>query len=177
MADSAPTVDLTTCDLEPIHIIGRIQSFGWLLSFSSDWIINHVSLNCQTLFGREAQDLIGFSAVEFLAPEAMHDIRTRLQILGSADTVERLFELDLLGDGRLFDVAVHVSGRSFVLEIEQHDATSRRDFVSYVRPMIERLRQSASVEKLCASAARHLRGLTGFDRVMVYRFEGDGAGK
>lgn len=177
MADSAPTVDLTTCDLEPIHIIGRIQSFGWLLSFSSDWIINHVSLNCQTLFGREARDLIGFSAVEFLAPEAMHDIRTRLQILGSADTVERLFEVDLLGDGRLFDVAVHVSGRSFVLEIEQHDATSRRDFVSYVRPMIERLRQSASVEKLCASAARHLRGLTGFDRVMVYRFEGDGAGE
>lgn len=49
--------------------------------------------------------------------------------------------------------------------------------MSYVRPMIDRLRQSSSIEQLCASAARHLRGLTGFDRVMVYRFEGDGAGE
>ncbi|MFC0202783.1 HWE histidine kinase domain-containing protein [Novosphingobium soli] len=177
MAEGMHRVDLSTCDLEPIHIIGRIQSFGWLLSFSSDWIINHVSLNCETLFGRDPRDLIGHSATEFLAAEALHDIRTRLQILGSATTVERIFAIDLLGDGRLFDLAVHPSGRSFVLEVEPHENGRRRDFVSYVRPMIERLRQSASVEQLCASAARHLRGLTGFDRVMIYRFEGDGAGE
>lgn len=179
MADGyhAPTVDLTTCDLEPIHVIGRIQSFGWLLSFSSDWIINHVSMNCQDLFGREPHDLVGLSATEFLSPSAMHDIRTRLQILGSASTVERIFEIDLVGDGRFFDVAVHPSGRSFVLEIEPHEGGKRRDFVSYVRPMIERLRQSPTIEQLCASAARHMRGLTGFDRVMIYRFEADGAGE
>lgn len=177
MAEAMHQVDLSTCDLEPIHIIGRIQSFGWLLSFSSDWIINHVSLNCEDLFGRDPRDLIGLSAVEFLAQEAMHDIRTRLQILGSANTVERMFDVDLIGDGRAFDVAVHNSGRSFVLEIEPHEGGKRRDFVSYVRPMIERLRQSPTIEQLCSSAARHLRGLTGFDRVMVYRFEGDGAGE
>jgi light-regulated signal transduction histidine kinase (bacteriophytochrome)/CheY-like chemotaxis protein len=177
MADAMHQVDLSTCDLEPIHIIGRIQSFGWLLSFSSDWIINHVSVNCTDLFGRDARDLVGLSATEFLSQEALHDIRTRLQILGSAGTVERMFELDLIGDGRVFDVAVHNSGRSFILEIEPHEGGKRRDFVSYVRPMIERLRQSPSIEQLCSSAARHLRGLTGFDRVMVYRFEGDGAGE
>lgn len=170
-------VDLSTCDLEPIHIIGRIQSFGWLLSFSSDWIINHVSVNCDTLFGRDARDLIGLSATEFISQDALHDIRTRLQILGSANTVERMFEVDLTGDGRAFDIAVHNSGRSFVLEIEPHEAGKRRDYVSYVRPMIERLRQSPTIEQLCTSAARHLRGLTGFDRVMVYRFEQDGAGE
>lgn len=177
MADEERPVDLSTCDLEPIHIIGRIQSFGWLISFSSDWIINHVSLNCGDLFGRDPRDLIGLSATEFLSAEALHDIRTRLQILGGSGTVERAFDLDLLGDGRCFDVAVHPSGRSFVLEIEPHEGGKRRDFVSYVRPMIERLRQSATIEQLCASAARHLRGLTGFDRVMVYRFDGDGAGE
>jgi light-regulated signal transduction histidine kinase (bacteriophytochrome)/CheY-like chemotaxis protein len=175
--DDIRQVDLSTCDLEPIHIIGRIQSFGWLLSFSSDWIINHVSLNCRDLFGRDPRDLLGVPAAEFLAPDAIHDIRTRLQILGSAGAVERILEIDLLGDGRVFDLAVHSSGRSFVLEIEPHEGGKRRDYVAYVRPMIDRLRQSASIEKLCASAARHLRGLTGFDRVMVYRFESGGAGE
>lgn len=177
MADDMHRVDLSTCDLEPIHIIGRIQSFGWLLSFSSDWIINHASMNCAELFGRSAEDMIGLSAIEFLSPSAMHDIRSRLQVLGGSASVERVFEVDLLADGRLFDLAVHASGRSFVVEIEPNEGGRRRDFVSYVRPMIDRMRQSDSVEKLCASAARHLRGLTGFDRVMVYRFEGDGAGE
>ncbi len=174
---TAPTVDLSTCDLEPIHIIGRIQSFGWLLSFSSDWIINHASVNCEELFGQPAEELIGLTATQFLSPSALHDIRSRLQILGGAVSVERIFEVDLLADGRLFDLAVHASGRSYVVEIEAHESGRRRDLVAYVRPMIERMRQSASIEKLCASAARHLRGLTGFDRVMVYRFAEDGAGE
>ncbi|EQB17992.1 chemotaxis protein CheY [Novosphingobium lindaniclasticum LE124] len=177
MADGMHRVDLNTCDLEPIHIIGRIQSFGWLLSFSSDWIINHVSANCEDLFEVSPRDMVGLPATQFLSPNALHDVRTRLQILGGASTVERVFEVDLRGDGRLFDMAVHVSGRSYVLEIEPHEGGRRRDFVSYVRPMIDRMRQSTSIEQLCASAARHLRGLTGFDRVMVYRFEGDGAGE
>jgi len=176
MAEDMQRVDLSTCDLEPIHIIGRIQSFGWLLSFSSDWIFNHVSLNCDALFDRDPRELIGLSATDFLSKEALHDIRSRLQMIGGSSTIERVFEVDLLGDGRLFDVAVHASGRSYVLELEPHEER-RRDFVSYVRPMIERLRQSASVEQLCASAARHLRGLTGFDRVMIYRFDDDGAGE
>ncbi|MCJ2183999.1 GAF domain-containing protein [Novosphingobium sp. 1949] len=177
MADDTHSVDLTTCDLEPIHIIGRIQSFGWLLSFSSDWIINHASVNCEGLFGTPAQDLIGLDATHFLSPSALHDIRSRLQILGAMGAVERIFEVDLLADGRLFDIAVHNSGRSFVVEIEAHEGGRQRDLVSYVRPMIERLRQSETIEKLCASAARHLRGLTGFDRVMIYRFAEDGAGE
>ncbi|AIT79562.1 HWE histidine kinase domain-containing protein [Novosphingobium pentaromativorans] len=177
MADDTHQVDLTTCDMEPIHVIGRIQSFGWLLSFSSDWIINHASLNCETLFGRNPRDLIGLMAKDFLSGSALHDIRTRLQILSGSNSVERIFEVDLLGDGRLFDTAIHQSGRSYILEIEPHEGGRRRDFVSYVRPMIDRLRGSATIEQLCASAARHLRGLTGFDRVMVYRFEGDGAGE
>ncbi len=177
MAEDMHQVDLTTCDIEPIHIIGRIQSFGWLVSFSSDWIINHLSLNCEELFGQPVDEMIGLSATEFLSPSTLHDIRSRLQLMAGSDAVERLFEVDLLGNGKTFDVAVHPSGRSFILEIEPHEAGRRRDYVSYVRPMIDRLRQADSVEQLCANAARHLRGLTGFDRVMVYRFDEDGAGE
>jgi light-regulated signal transduction histidine kinase (bacteriophytochrome)/CheY-like chemotaxis protein len=177
MGEAPLPVDLTTCDLEPIHIIGRIQSFGWLLSFSSDWIVNHASLNADVLFGLSAQDMVGLPARQFLSPSVLHDIRTRLQVLSGSNAVERIFEVDLLGDSRCFDLALHASGRSYVMEIEPHEPGRRRDYVSYVRPMIDRLRQSASIEQLCQSAARHLRALTGFDRVMVYRFEQTGAGE
>jgi light-regulated signal transduction histidine kinase (bacteriophytochrome) len=39
-------VDLTSCDVEPIHIIGSVQSFGHLLAFSSDWMLQRASMNC-----------------------------------------------------------------------------------------------------------------------------------
>ncbi|HKX78487.1 MAG TPA: HWE histidine kinase domain-containing protein [Novosphingobium sp.] len=175
--DSALPVDLTTCDLEPIHVIGRIQSFGYLLSFSGDWIINHVSCNCGDLFGVDPLTLLGTPIGGVLTESALHDVRTRMQMLGGGDAVERLFDVDLRQDGKLHDLAVHRSGRSYVLEIEPSESGKRRDYVSYVRPMIDRMRQLRSVDKLCESAARQLRALTGFDRVMIYRFERDGAGE
>jgi len=177
MADASHAVDLSTCDLEPIHIIGRIQSFGWLVSLSGDWIVNHASVNCDELFSMPAPEMIGRPASHFIGAGILHDLRTRAQILSVAGSVERMFQVDLFEDGRHFDLALHASGRSIVLEIEPSEAGRRRDYVSYVRPMIDRMRDAVSTEQLCASAARHLRGLTGFDRVMVYRFEPSGAGE
>ncbi|MCB2047391.1 MAG: GAF domain-containing protein [Novosphingobium sp.] len=177
MADTDHPVDLTTCDLEPIHIIGRIQSFGWLISFANDRIVNHVSENCSDLFGRSTSELVGTPITSFLSSGVIHDLRSRMQMLGTFDSVERIFGMDLLGDGRDFDVALHVSGKSYVLEIEPAEQGKRRDYAAYVRPMMDRMRKSRSIEAMCQAAARNLRGLTGFDRVMVYRFGPDGAGE
>ena len=177
MADTDHPVDLTTCDLEPIHIIGRIQSFGWLISFANDRIVNHVSENCSDLFGRSTSELVGTPITSFLSSGVIHDLRSRMQMLGTFDSVERIFGMDLLGDGRDFDVALHVSGKSYVLETEPAEQGKRRDYAAYVRPMMDRMRKSRSIEAMCQAAARNLRGLTGFDRVMVYRFGPDGAGE
>ena len=43
--------------------------------------------------------------------------------------------------------------------------------------MVSRLQQTAEFEPLCREAARQMRALTGFDRVMVYRFAPDGSGE
>jgi light-regulated signal transduction histidine kinase (bacteriophytochrome)/CheY-like chemotaxis protein len=170
-------VDLTTCDREPIHIIGRIQSFGYLLACSSDWTIGYASRNCGDLLGRDADELIGSSVAQWLTEGALHDIRSRLQLLSTPDSVERIFELDVTGDGRMFDVAVHRSGSCFVFEFEPSELGKRRDYISNVRTMVARMRKAQSVQQLCDMAVRQLRALTGFDRVMIYRFEPNGAGE
>lgn len=176
-AISPQDLDLAYCDREPIHHIGRIQSFGWLLAFSSDWIITHASANCRVLTGAEAQDMIGRPASEYIDANALHDLRGRLQILATAESIDRLFEIDLVGDGRTFDIAVYRSDRSFVVEVEPSESGRLRDLVSYVRPMVARMRQSRSLQELCQSGARHLRALTGFDRVKVYRFDQSKSGQ
>lgn len=170
-------VDLTNCDREPIHVIGRIQSFGMLFAVSSDWIITHCSTNVETLVGRPVDELIGCAAYTLFDQEALHRLRTRLQMLGSEDSVERVFSVDLFGDERLFDIAMHRSGRSMIIEAEPTLAEDLHHYVNFVRPMADRVKQGTGTLEMCNIAARQLRALTGFDRVMVYHFADDGSGE
>lgn len=169
-------LDLTNCDREPIHIIGRVQSFGALISVSSDWLINHVSSNIGPFIGYNPDNLIGQSLTQFFLPETLHDIRSRIQMLGSKDAVDRLFGIALTDNSQLFDIALHKSDRSIIIEVEKASHGNQNDYIGYVRPMIDRISKTESVQELCDSAARHIKALTGFDRVMVYRFNHDDSG-
>lgn len=169
-------VDLTSCDLEPIHIIGGIQPFGFLVALSSDWIVARASANCEALLGRSAQEALGHPAATFFTPAAVEQIRQRLADL-SPGQVERLFSLPLTATGRPFDVALYRAGRQFVLEIEPSHQGMARDYLSLVRPMFDAARQASTLDELCDIAARQMRRLTGFDRVKVYRFDETGAGE
>lgn len=169
-------VDLTSCDVEPIHIIGSIQSFGYLLTFSSDWLLQRASTNCAPLLGMEAEEAIGRNARDFLNIAAMDVLRARMMDLDTS-RVERVFEVDLLRSGGLYDIAIYRSGRALVLEFEPSPREQGRDYLSMVRPMFHAARSSTSVEGLCDMAVRQLRALTGYDRVMAYRFDETGAGE
>lgn len=171
------TVNLDNCDREPIHIPGRIQSFGYLIAATAGWSVNHVSRNIGEIIQADPEAMVGQRLSDHIRGDTLHDIRGRVQILAGRDSVERIFGAPLTDSGALFDIAVHLSGRSVVVEIEPHAKHDGPDHVSYVRPMIERISRAESVEQLCAIAARQLKILTGFDRVMAYRFAPDGSGE
>ncbi len=176
-------IDLTNCDREPIHVPGRIQSFGALLAFTPDWLVVRASDNVPALLGLTFSDLTGREVSDLFPAKTIHDLRGRLAMMGHEDAVERMFSVDLLGDGQLFDVALHLSGqhsgKAIVVEMERAEPKGSSDYTAYIRPMIERIRQGAKdggVEALCKIAARQVKALIGFDRVMVYQFAPDGDG-
>jgi light-regulated signal transduction histidine kinase (bacteriophytochrome)/CheY-like chemotaxis protein len=169
--------DLSNCDREPIHLLGAIQPFGWLLAFSSDWSVVHASANVGSYTGIAAADLLGETATRLLDGDALHAIRSRLQLMQATEATERLFAIDVFGDGCRFDIAVHMSGGLIVLEGEPCTREDRVEAVSLVRTMMQRLRQSSGLPAFLEHAARQLRAVTGFDRVMVYRFLDDGSGE
>lgn len=170
-------VDLTNCDREPIHILGAIQPFGFLLGVTRQWTIAHASDNTQAFLGRPADALIGEPLLQVLDGHAVHEIRGRLQIMRGADAVERLFNLPLLPGGEPFDVAAHYSGELLVIEAEPSRADSSLEAASAVRSMSNRVAERKNLDELFHEAARQVRALTEFDRVMVYRFDQDGAGE
>lgn len=169
-------VDLTNCDREPIHLLGAVQSFGFLLAVSSDWIIQRCSENIERFLGRKVNDVLGLPLAELVSLDAVETVRQRLRHLHAQDAVERVIRVPLTNSGELYDLALHLSGQAIIIEAEPSQTTS--DFVAdTVRNMTARLHVAPDIIMLCEQAARQMRDLTGFDRVMVYRFAEDGAGQ
>jgi light-regulated signal transduction histidine kinase (bacteriophytochrome)/CheY-like chemotaxis protein len=168
-------VDLTNCDREPIHELGAVQPFGFLLALSIDWLIRRASANTEAFLGKSAEDLLGTSAVELLGDHAVHTLRNRLAVLRGADAVERVFGLRIAGGG-VFDFALHMIGDTIILEGERSGDEVNTDAGSAIRAMVARLDDTPDATAFYREGARQVRALTGFDRVMVYRFDRDGSG-
>lgn len=170
--------DITACDREPIHLLGRVQNYGALVAVSPDWIVAHASANCGDLIGLSAEELIGTSLTDHIGPQAMHDLRSKMQTLSHVTTGARIFAFPLFEDDRLFDISIHSVDRFFVFEFEPRDgvAPSLRNDAIMVQALIARVQRHSSLEAMTREAARAMRALTNFDRVMVYRFGPDGDG-
>jgi len=170
-------VDLTNCDREPIHLLGSIQPIGFLLVLTADWIISHASLNAEEFLQYGQDGLIGRPASDVLAKEAIHTLRNRLALLRGPNALERVFRVQLRRDGPSFDVALHLSGTRVILEAEPTVEHDYGDATGTVRGMISRLEQADNMTAFFNEGARQVRALTGFDRVMVYRFSPNGSGE
>ena len=174
--DESRLPDLSECAREPIQFLGHVQSFGCLLIISNDWVIQNASSNTGEILGLEARRLIGSRLMDHVSPEAMHDLRGKLQTLSGGDESGRLFGVDLRGDGRRYDAALHRSDASYVIEFEPKMGGRKRDDLALVQPLLARVRKGRTLEEMCHAAARGLTALTGFARVMVYRFGADQTG-
>ena len=165
---------LVSCESEPIHLLGAVQSIGFLLSISADWTILRASSNATAFLGNFGE-IIGRPVRDLLSADLIHDIRGRLQIASGTGIVERLLGQRLGAESPRYDVAVHVSGEETVLEFEPATADAVAP-LSVLRSMMARVERQTSANKVCDEAVRQVRALTLFDRVMLYRFDQDGAG-
>lgn len=170
-------VDLTNCDREPIHILGQVQPFGFILIFSRDFVVLSASRNAGQFLDLPEKDILGATADSLLCPELMRGIRQHLQMLRGPDAIERMFGVRLRTGGGLFDIAIHRSGQTIQIDAEPHLDETEINASDFVRAMLSRLRHTVSYDGFFREAARQIKALTGFDRVMIYRFDPDGAGE
>ena len=172
---------LSECEKEPVHTPGAIQPFGCLLAFSlPTWAIAHASLNAADLFGADSsQAMIGQPMESVLSPKLIHDLRNTFQAAMISGFAERLASVPLGSTGELHDILIHASGQLAVAEFIPCDGadTMRSDPTSLVKTIIDRLRRTTTFQTFLTSAARQIRAVTGYDRVMIYKFLEDDSGK
>ena len=177
---ASPVVDLAICAQEPIRIPGSIQPHGGLIACDmSSWTITHLSRNIGQIFGlANAERLLGESADALLSGRALHDIRNVLQASSVSGQAEMLPHVALT-DTVTADVMAHVSGSSAIIEVLPNAGalTSTTAPMTLVRSMISRIKRASSFERSLTLAANQIRAVTGFDRVMIYRFLDDESGE
>ena len=169
--------DLTTCDLEPITRLERIQSFGFLLAMSRHWVVMRASANLELFLGVDPRAAIGMSLDSIVEREVLHEIRNRLVGLFSIGGTERLYGVTLVVGLPPLDCAIHYAGGLCIFEGEPAGLDNKSDAASLVRSTVVRLAKQTTLESFHRDAARQVRNMTGFSRVMVYRFAATGSGE
>ena len=167
-----PGVDLTGCDREPIHIPGSIQPHGLLLIADADSLT--VLAGAGDLETRLSPDWRGMA----LSTLVQQDIMALISAMpaGPGGTVVGM--PFTVGDER-FDVAVHRTEHHLLVELEPGAPIpmSAGATLSRLDAFATSFERASDLRALCDRAAVAFRALTGFDRVMVYRFLDDDAGR
>ena len=177
--DLTKTIDLTNCDREPIHIPGLIQPHGVLLVLQDPTLdIIQVSSNTQSILGRQPEELLGKPLSDLLDAKQIQTLRQCL-----SEDFESINPLNLSvkhqNKSLYFDGIVHRVEAAIVLELERKKTRSRGDFFDFyqqVRGTITRIQKAPTLQEMCQIGVKEVRRITGFDRVMVYQFDSDGAG-
>jgi light-regulated signal transduction histidine kinase (bacteriophytochrome) len=168
---------LRQCEREPIHIPGSIQPHGVLLAFEPpDFIVRQASVNAADCFrrpfdqvlGAGLEDLFGAAASRLRAALSDHTLDASPVYLMSCTLPD--------ASGQMWQVIAHSRDGFPILELEETDMAASVGFSS-VYPVVTRfmsdLAPARSLEEMNSIAAREIRRITGFDRVLIYRFDAD----
>lgn len=181
--ESAPDIqdDLTYCDREPIHILGRAQSHGVVLVLHlPDCTIVQVSDNTLTLLGHQPEELWQQSLDRVLEPDLVTYLKHSAQHEQLNENPLYIFTIKVSGREQLFDAIAHTIDGLLVLELEPtllENAMARTNPYRTLKTALPRLLSTLALIPFCQAVAEHVRVLTGFDRVMVYRFHPDQSGE
>ncbi|WP_249201401.1 histidine kinase dimerization/phosphoacceptor domain -containing protein [Gluconobacter sphaericus] len=160
---------MTSCDREPIHRPDAIQPYGLLLVADSKSL--KIIGGAGDIEGRLALNWLGHPLADVLKiPESrLHD-----------EERSSLSDLRVAGlKDETFSILHHVQDTRLLIELEPVEAHNLLtwDIFDEIDSTADRLERCPDTTSVCRQGAAIFRRLTGFDRVLVYRFMEDGSGR
>lgn len=171
-------VDLSNCDREPIHIPGSIQPHGAMLVVDPQSnVVAYASDNIQNYLGVNGA-IVGAGLAEVLGSQVAHDIANTAAKAGDGHVAGVIMKAKLQNGLRQTDVTIHRhEGRMFV-EFEPSASEGDAELaLDLTQSMVRRIDSETEVDAMLRSSARIVKAMLGYDRVMVYRFLHNGAGR
>ena len=170
---------LSRCEAEPIHQIGQIQPHGVLLVLSADSqrkvlqasanVFDFFDLPSGSVYGKPLTMLIGASA-SIQVENLLLSLKGKNTVSGVVNLIHAQQKVEL--QARLF-----VSGDMYVLELVNEQGMQYSESLSDLLILMQQVlsdkqsRSETDIYHYFDEVAGFVQSLTGFDRVMVYRFD------
>jgi chemotaxis family two-component system sensor kinase Cph1 len=171
-------VTLDNCASEPIHRPGQIQPQGTLFVFDDSLCLIAWAQNAQLMLSLaiapvqniSLEELFGLSDVMKLVLECRSEM---------TDGETAPMTIETVIGGKLFDCIAHAYLHQILVEFEirPHYSASIVSQVMRGQRSYDRLKRQKTVNSLLQLAVEQVREITGFDRVMAYRFRQDDSGE
>ncbi|EIC20490.1 response regulator [Thiorhodovibrio frisius] len=176
-------LDLSVCEAEPIHLAGAIQPHGVLLALTIDGLeIVQATPSCRQHLGIEVADLLGRPLADALGMALVDLVRegSRCFRCQPTEPVSFRWTVPSAAEGAAAEFTGYVHEASTtegwgllvlellpVLEQDLELGDALGEAVRGFQPV----RVQAELDKKLQTAAELFRRLTGYDRVMIYRFD------
>lgn len=176
-------LSLRQLDEQPIHILSQIQPHGVLLVLEEPSLrILQISQNIESILGISPDHMIHNPLADLLDPFQMERIETGLKQDNLDFINPTKIWMRIEGDDyAIFDGVFHRNGDGYlILELEPATSQENIPFLSFyhlARVSINQLESSSNLRDFCQIIVKEVRKVTGFDRVMLYKFDEDGHGE
>ncbi|KAF2508091.1 ATP-binding protein [Flavobacterium foetidum] len=161
-------VTLTNCEHEPIHIPGQIQPHGFLIGVDLNWKIEFCTSNIADFVDVRYTQALGKKFSDVFGKDAEKQLFTYI----NDDKIQNAFPLEIELQGKLFQISIHKSFDIYVLEAETLFSREKlADVYTQTIQFVNQMNNTKSLKDLCALVAEATREITGYDRVMIYRFD------
>lgn len=164
-------VNLTNCEHEPIHVPGSIQPHGFLLGLKASSLnIEFCSGNTAVYLNLAHTQLLGKSFAEVFGDDNVQKLKQYID--NGLMLSDNLLHLTLVGAD--FQCTVHKNEQDiYVLDVEPLNFTLQEanGIYDHSSRFLQYMRDTHTLKELCQLVAEGTRAITGYDRVMIYRFD------
>ncbi len=166
--------DSEFCGSLPLHFINHIQSYGILLVLEPErlkfvQVSKNVAEHLQIDAGTLSEDLLS----NHIPAWQLASLKEKLQS-GIKENFPFTLTFTVDGAARDFLSIIHIKESYLVFELEAINTAAPASFISVYQELkfaMAAIGQATDVDAVSVIAVRELKKLSGFDRVMVYKFD------
>lgn len=168
--------DATFCGRLPIHQTNSIQPHGVLLLLDdSVSTVLQVSENVPELLHQPAREVAGKPATAFLSLQSIHSLRMTIRE-GINEKLPLTLTFHVKDGEEQVLCLVHTVEEGCMIEatLKSFYPQQGRTFIHIyqrVKQVMQHINQCETLQDICKVAVQELKNATGFDKVMIYRFD------
>ena len=169
-------VSIENCEDEQIRIPGSIQPHGFLLLLDpGDKHVIAASENTEEFLQVPLSLILGTAVETILEREVLGALRSLSDSTEAAESQLYLGAFQMRG--KLYSVVTHRLGSERILEFERLEQLVSSELTNQVfTNFVSKLNSLRDERELCQALTEQVKHLTGFNRILLYRFDEFGHG-